>query len=308
MTFQHTPVLLSEILSYLPDTTRNIIDFTLGGGNHSQAILRSRPQAFLYGIDRDPDALAAAKARLAEHSGRFELIHSSISEAIPKLIQNGVQADFILADLGVSSYQLDEQDRGFSLRKEGPLDMRMNPDDQETAADVVNRYSEHALTTIIRNYGEERFALRIAKNIVATRQVKPFVTTLDLTECVIRSIPMKFQFGKIHAATKTFQAIRIQVNKELDELNCLLERSLELLSSAGRLAVISFHSLEDRPVKQTFKKWEKPCTCPKEFPICTCGLKALIKPITRKAVKATKQEMEINLRSRSAKLRVIEKL
>ncbi len=292
----------------LPKAPRVFIDFTLGGGNHSAAILNKYPRSYLYGIDRDPNALSAATKRLEPYSNRFETRHSAISKATTQLIDEGIQADFILADLGVSSHQIDQQDRGFSLRQDGPLDMRMNPNDPESAADIVNNYSERELAELIRNYGEERFASRIAKNIVTQRKDNPFKTTLDLTECVIKSIPMKFQFGNIHAATKTFQAIRIQVNKELDELNCLLENALSLLSSGGRLAVISFHSLEDRPVKQAFKRWENPCTCPKEFPICTCNLKAMVKPVTKKPVTATQREKENNVRARSAKLRIVEKL
>ena len=292
----------------MPAAPDVFIDLTLGGGGHSEAILNKYHQTYLYGVDRDPNALNAASERLKSHSDRFETRYGAMSKVISQFIAEGIQADFILADLGVSSHQIDQQNRGFSLRQNGPLDMRMNPEDQETAADVVNNYSEKELTDLIRNYGEERFASRIAKNIVAQRKDNPFKTTLDLTECVIKSIPMKFQFGNIHAATKTFQAIRIQVNKELDELNCLLANALDLLNSGGRLAVISFHSLEDRPVKQTFKKWENPCTCPKEFPICTCHLKPLVKPVTKKPVTATKKEMESNIRSRSAKLRIIEKL
>jgi 16S rRNA (cytosine1402-N4)-methyltransferase len=306
--FEHIPVLLNEVIGFLPATTRCMIDFTVGGANHAYAMLAANRQAFLYGIDRDQEALHASRGKLTEFDGRFSLIHGAFSSAIEVLRRNQVTADFILADLGVSSHQLTLAARGFSLRQEGPLDMRMDSTRLGTAADIVNSYEEKELSSIIKRYGEERFADRIAKGIVTARQKKPFATTLELTESIVRSIPMKFQFGNVHAATKTFQAIRIEVNREIEELNYLLANVLDLLNSKGRLAIISFHSLEDRPVKQMFKTWENPCTCPKEFPICTCGLKPLVKPITRKAIKAGETETAVNIRSRSAKLRVIEKL
>lgn len=306
--FDHVPVLLQEVLGFLQPSARCIIDFTIGGANHARAMLANNRHAVLYGIDRDVEALNASRLKLTEFEGRFTLIHGTFASAIETLKTNQVKADFILADLGVSSHQLTQTHRGFSLRQEGPLDMRMDTSLARTAADIVNSYDEKDLSSIIKCYGEERFADRIARDIVLTRQKKPFTTTLELTESIVRSIPMKFQFGNVHAATKTFQAIRIEVNREIEELNHLLANVLDLLNSKGRLAIISFHSLEDRPVKQVFKHWENPCTCPKDFPICTCGLKSLVRPITRKAIKAGPAEMAANIRARSAKLRVIEKL
>lgn len=305
--FHHTPVLLKEILSFVPSNAKTVIDFTLGGGNHAFALLEQFPDAFLYGIDRDSYAIDAARERLYPFRHRIETLNAPFSQAFRDLRQKGVQADFMLADLGVSSYQLDADNRGFSFRHEGPLDMRMDPGQRETAADIINGYSEQELVRIIRQYGEERFAQRIAQRIVDQRKQKAFCTTLELTACVLDSIPKKFQFGKVHPATKTFQAIRIQVNREIEELRQLLDQALDLLHSGGRLAVISFHSLEDRPVKQRFKHWENPCQCPKEFPICVCGKTAMAKVITKKAVTASTDEKEKNARSRSAKLRVVEK-
>ncbi len=308
MTFQHTPVLLKEIVSFVPESSRLIIDFTLGGANHAAALLNRYPDAFLHGIDRDLDAIEAGNKKLNQYPGRFKLKHSSFSDAIQLFKKDSTKADFILADLGVSSNQLLKKQRGFSFRQEGPLDMRMNTEDSISAADIINTFDEAQLEKIIRVYGEERFARKIAKNIVTQRQEKQFKTTLDLTECIVQSIPMKYQFGKIHAATKTFQAIRIQVNKELYELENLLENALDLLKSKGRLAIISFHSLEDRPIKQQFRKWEDPCTCPKKLPVCVCGLKPLAKNLSRKVIKASPEEMKLNVRSRSARLRIIEKI
>ncbi len=308
MTFYHTPVLLNEVLSFIPKKAHCIIDFTLGGANHADAMLAKCDGACLFGIDRDIAAIKAGKKRLESYGNRTELIHGAISTAINELKTKETQADFILADLGVSSNQLQQVERGFSFRRNGPLDMRMNTDDKESAADVVNRYDELELGRIIGKFGEERFSRQIAKNIIRQRQIKSFSTTHELAECVLKSIPKKYQFGKIHPATRTFQAIRIQVNKEIYEVEILLNNALDLLTSNGRLAIISFHSLEDRPVKQRFKQWEDPCTCPKDLPVCVCGKKPLVKILTRKAIKAGPEEMKSNIRSRSARLRIVEKI
>ncbi len=308
MNFQHTPVLFNEIVSFLPKSAKVIIDFTLGGAGHSIAMLQHCHDSVLYGIDRDIEAITSARQRLSDFEDRIHLLHCSFSEAIDTLQRDGIAADFILADLGVSSHQLDSGRRGFSFRQEGPLDMRMNPDDPTTAADVVNKASLDNLTKIIKRFGEDRFARKIAQNIVRRRIVKPFSTTLELSECVKDAVPKKFHFDRIHPATRTFQAIRMEVNSELEELHYLLENSIDLLNPSGKMAVISFHSLEDRPVKQMFRKWEDPCQCPKTIPHCICGLKPIAKRVNKKMIKATDQEKAENFRSRSAKLRVIEKL
>ena len=307
VSFQHTPVLLNEIISFMPENAESIVDFTLGGGNHAHALLKAGSGAFLYGCDRDKEALAASQDKLKEFKGRFDLLHYSFSQAVSHLVESGVEADFAMADLGVSSHQLSTADRGFSFRNDGPLDMRMNGSEGMTAADVVNTYTEQDLTVIIKKYGEERFAQRIAQRIVRQRESKSFATTSDLADCVLEAIPKKFQFNKIHAATKTFQAIRIEVNSEINELEALLANVLGLMKQGGRIALITFHSLEDRPVKQIFKQWQDPCTCPKNIPVCVCNLRSEGKVITRKAVKATQDEIEMNNRSRSARLRVFEK-
>lgn len=308
MSFSHIPVLLHEVISLLPPGAKTIIDLTLGGGNHAFELLSQRPDIKLHGVDRDLEAIEAGKHKLKEFSNRVAFFQGSFSSAIGFFRENSIKADFILADLGVSSHQLDSADRGFSFRTNGPLDMRMDSTQSITAADVVNQYPEYEIFTLIKRHGEERFAKQIAKKIIQRRLEKPFKETKELVETIEQSIPKKFHFGKIHPATKTFQAIRIEVNKEIEELQILLDNALELLAKKGRLAIISFHSLEDRPVKQQFKKWESPCTCPKEFPICTCGLTPLVKILTKKAVVATITEKKVNMRSRSAKLRAIEKL
>lgn len=308
MVFLHIPVLLEETISFLQPGVRTIIDFTIGGGNHALALLDNSDDAFLYGIDRDEEAIEESRIHLQAFEGRFELLHASFSSAIKILQERNIRADFILADLGVSSHQLSSDQRGFSFMHEGPLDMRMNAADELSAERIVNEYEESDLIRIIKAYGEEQFAARIARSIVKNRQGKPISTTTELTRCILEGIPKKFQFGKIHPATKTFQALRIEVNKEIDELIILLENALDLMNPRGRLAVISFHSLEDRPVKQAFKQWEDPCTCPKTIPVCVCGKKPLVKRVTRNAVKASRVETETNKRSRSARLRIIEKL
>ncbi|MBU3915933.1 16S rRNA (cytosine(1402)-N(4))-methyltransferase RsmH [bacterium] len=308
MNFQHTPVLFNEIISFLPKSAKVIIDFTLGGAGHSIAMLQHCGDSVLYGVDRDNEAITSASQNLSGYTDRIHLLHCSFSEAINTLKQDAVSADFILADLGVSSHQLDSGKRGFSFRQDGPLDMRMNPDDPTTAADIVNNASQEELTMIIKKYGEDRFAKKIAQNIVRYRRSKQFSTTLELSECIKDAVPKKFHFDRIHPATRTFQAIRMEVNRELEELNYLLEHSIDLLNTSGKMAVISFHSLEDRPVKQMFRKWEDPCQCPKSIPRCICGLKPIAKRVNRKMIMASDQEKAENFRSRSAKLRVMEKL
>ena len=308
--FHHVSVLLNETIEGLNIKENGIyVDGTLGGAGHSSEILkRLSKEGRLIGIDQDTDALKAAKERLKDYSN-VTFVHSNFSN-IENVLNNlnidGV--DGILMDLGVSSYQLDEGERGFSYMKDAPLDMRMNRENDFSAYNVVNEYSEEDLYRIIRDYGEEKFAKRIASFIVENRQEKNIETTLELVEIIKNAIPAKARREGPHPAKRTFQAIRIEVNSELSILNKTIEDGVEKLNKGGRMAIITFHSLEDRIVKNKFRDLAVSCRCPKEFPVCVCGEKAKVKIISRKAIEPTKEEVEINPRSRSAKLRVIEKL
>ena len=310
MEFNHVSVLLNECLEGLNIKENGIyVDGTLGGAGHSSEILkRLSKEGRLIGIDQDTDALKAAKERLKDYSN-VTFVHSNFSN-IENVLNNlnidGV--DGILMDLGVSSYQLDEGERGFSYMKDAPLDMRMNRENDFSAYNVVNEYSEEDLYRIIRDYGEEKFAKRIASFIVENRQEKNIETTLELVEIIKSARPAKARREGPHPAKRTFQAIRIEVNSELSILNKTIEDGVEKLNKGGRMAIITFHSLEDRIVKNKFRDLAVSCRCPKEFPVCVCGEKAKVKIISRKAIEPTKEEVEINPRSRSAKLRVIEKL
>ena len=310
MEFNHVSVLLNECLEGLNIKENGIyVDGTLGGAGHSSEILkRLSKEGRLIGIDQDTDALKAAKERLKDYSN-VTFVHSNFSN-IENVLNNlnidGV--DGILMDLGVSSYQLDEGERGFSYMKDAPLDMRMNRENDFSAYNVVNEYSEEDLYRIIRDYGEEKFAKRIASFIVENRQEKNIETTLELVEIIKNAIPAKARREGPHPAKRTFQAIRIEVNSELSILNKTIEDGVEKLNKGGRMAIITFHSLEDRIVKNKFRDLAVSCRCPKEFPVCVCGEKAKVKIISRKAIEPTKEEVEITPRSRSAKLRVIEKL
>ena len=310
MEFNHVSVLLNECLEGLNIKENGIyVDGTLGGAGHSSEILkRLSKEGRLIGIDQDTDALKAAKERLKDYSN-VTFVHSNFSN-IENVLNNlnidGV--DGILMDLGVSSYQLDEGERGFSYMKDAPLDMRMNRENDFSAYNVVNEYSEEDLYRIIRDYGEEKFAKRIASFIVENRQEKNIETTLELVEIIKNAIPAKARREGPHPAKRTFQAIRIEVNSELSILNKTIEDGVEKLNKGGRMAIITFHSLEDRIVKNKFRDLAVSCRCPKEVPVCVCGEKAKVKIISRKAIEPTKEEVEINPRSRSAKLRVIEKL
>lgn len=308
MDFNHIPVLLNEVASFVPESPKILVDFTLGGAGHSSFMLSQNPELYLYGIDQDSEALASAEKNLEKYSGRFSLIQSSFSKAVLHLVDKGIQADFILADLGVSSHQINSQNRGFSFRNCGPLDMRMDLNNSTTAATIVNEFDEKELYLIIKKFGEETFAKKIAQSIVIQRKKKPLLTTDDLTHCIRSAIPKKFQYGRIHPATKTFQAIRIAVNSEIEELTTLLQNSIKLAKKGGRIAIISFHSLEDRPVKKMFHLWENPCECPTNIPYCICGKKAEVKSLSKKIIRASQEEIDRNSRSRSAKLRVVEKL
>ena len=310
MEFNHISVLLNECLEGLNIKENGIyVDGTLGGAGHSSEILkRLSSEGRLIGIDQDTDALKAAKERLKNYSN-VTFVHSnfpSIENVLNNLNIDGV--DGILMDLGVSSYQLDEGERGFSYMKDAPLDMRMNRENDFSAYNVVNEYSEEDLYRIIRDYGEEKFAKRIASFIVENRQEKNIETTLELVEIIKNAIPAKARREGPHPAKRTFQAIRIEVNSELSILNKTIEDGVEKLNKGGRMAIITFHSLEDRIVKNKFRDLAVSCRCPKEFPVCVCGEKAKVKVISRKAIEPTKEEVDINPRSRSAKLRVIEKL
>ena len=311
MEFSHKPVLLDEVIEELKIRPEGIyLDGTLGGGGHSFAIASHLSgKGRLIGIDQDADAIAAAAKRLSPMSGRVTIVRSnyrSYAEVLDRLEVAGV--DGILLDLGVSSFQLDEAERGFTYREDAPLDMRMDREGPRTAADVVNNASEEELRRILYEYGEERFAKGIAREIVRRRQEKPITGTGELTEIIRSVIPAKLRGPQTgHPAKRTFQALRIEVNHELDVLEESLEGMIKALTPGGRICVITFHSLEDRIVKQQFRKAENPCTCPPEFPVCVCGKKPLGRVVTRKPILPSQQETEENPRAKSAKLRVFEK-
>ena len=310
MEFKHVSVLLNECIEGLNIKDNGIyVDGTLGGGGHSSEILKKLSRdGLLIGIDQDTDALKAAGLRLHNYEN-VKYVHSNFYN-IDSILENLEieKIDGMLMDLGVSSYQLDTGDRGFSYMQDAPLDMRMNRDNPLSAYEVVNNYEEEEIYRIIRDYGEEKFAKRIARFIVQNREVKPIETTLELVEIIKNAIPAKARREGPHPAKRTFQAIRIEVNSELSILNRAIEDGINRLNKGGRMAIITFHSLEDRIVKLKFKELATACTCPREFPICVCGGKAKVKVITRKAIEPSKKEVEENPRSRSAKLRVVEKL
>ncbi len=309
MEFNHVSVLLNECLEALSIKENGIyVDCTLGGAGHSSEIIkRLSSEGRLIGIDQDKDALKAAGKRLQNYSN-VTFVHNNFHNIGAILEELEIEkVDGILMDLGVSSYQLDEGERGFSYMKDAPLDMRMNRDREFSAYDVVNSYSMEDLWRIIRDYGEEKFAKRVAEFIVNRREEKPIETTLELVDIIKAAIPAKARREGPHPAKRTFQAIRIEVNGELEILNKAIEDGVNRLNKGGRMAIITFHSLEDRIVKLKFRELANPCTCPKEFPICVCGKKPLVKLISRKAIDPSKEEVEENPRSRSAKLRVIER-
>ena len=310
MEFQHKPVMLNEVIDSLkirPEGT--YVDGTLGGAGHSSQIARRLSgEGRLFGFDQDAAAIEAATRRLEPYKDRVSIIRSNYSEMRERLSELGVRsADGILLDLGVSSYQLDDAQRGFSYRADAPLDMRMDQRQKLSAREVVNGYSIEELTRVIREYGEERFARNIAKHITAEREKKPIDTTGELISIIKAAIPAKAREGGGHPAKRTFQAIRIEVNRELDVLSDSLDGMIDLLADGGRICVITFHSLEDRIVKETFRRNENPCTCPPEFPVCVCGKKSKGHVITRKPIIPSEEETEENPRSKSAKLRVFER-
>ena len=318
MEFSHVPVLLDECMEALAIRPSGVyVDGTVGGAGHASHILQQlSSEGLLIGTDRDSDALTAANARLtktreAMPEGKrpaFRLVKSNYGELPEVLAELGLSlADGILLDLGVSSYQLDSAERGFSYMKDAPLDMRMDRDESRTAADLLNESSEAELARILRDYGEERFAGLIAKRIVLARQKSPLKTTGELVRIIEQSIPAKYRNTGGHPAKRTFQAVRIALNHELTTLEECLPRIIDVLSPGGRLAVITFHSLEDRIVKNAFRTAEDPCICPKDFPVCVCGRVSRGKAVTRKPILPSEEEMKQNPRSASAKLRVFEK-
>ena len=310
MEFKHKSVLLEETIDGLNIKPDGIyVDGTLGGAGHASEVCRrlSAKGRFI-GIDQDQDAIVAASDRLAAYEDRVTIIRSNYCYMANELHSLGIQkVNGIVLDLGVSSYQLDNEERGFTYRTDAPLDMRMDQRQSRTAADIVNGYEEKELYRIIRDYGEDKFAKNIAKHIVAARQQSPIRTTGELTEIIRQSIPMKMQVTGGHPAKRTFQAIRIELNRERDVLRESLDGLIDLLEDGGRICIITFHSLEDRIVKTIFRKNENPCTCPSDFPVCVCGKKSKGKVITRKPILPTTAEQEENPRSKSAKLRIFER-
>lgn len=306
MEFAHIPVLLEQCLDGLDIKPDGIyFDGTCGGAGHSREIAKRLTTGRLIGIDRDPDAVAVASERLSGLPA--QVVRGNYSEIEQIADDLGIcGADGILLDLGVSSYQLDNSERGFSYHNDAPLDMRMSKEGT-SARDIVNEYSKEQLTKILYEYGEEKFAPRIAETIIKRRSEKPVETTTELADIVRDSIPAKFRRDK-NPCKKTFQAIRIAVNCEFDHLDRALDEGFELLKPGGRFCIITFHSLEDRIVKQRFAGWCKGCTCPPDFPVCVCGNKPKGRLVCRKPLEASEEELEANPRSRSAKLRIIEKL
>lgn len=309
MEFKHTPVLLDEVISGLNINPEGIyIDCTMGGGGHSSVIASHLSIGHLYGFDRDLDAVKVCKERF-KGDKKVSVIHSNYKEAPEKLKELGIdEFDGLLIDLGVSSYQIDNGERGFSFLHEGRLDMRMDKTQELDAYYVVNFYPPERLTQILYRYGEEDNAKRIVQKIVERRKIKPIETTTELKDIIEASFPKKVIYGKGGVSKKTFQAIRIEVNGELDGLDTVLDEFIKMLKPNGRMAVITFHSLEDRIVKNVFKDHSTDCICPPKIPVCICGHRADVKLVNRKPIIAGEQELKDNSRSSSAKLRIIEKL
>ncbi len=310
MEFKHKSVLLKETMEYLnikPDGV--YVDGTLGGGGHAYEVCRRlSDKGRFVGIDQDEDAIKAATRRLSEFEDKTQIVRSNYCEMQEVLAEAGIAGvDGIVLDLGVSSYQLDDPARGFTYRVDAPLDMRMDKRRGFTAKDLLDTYSEQELCRIIRDYGEDKFAKNIAKHIVQAREEKEIETTGELTDIIKAAIPARVRMGGGHPAKRTFQAIRIELNQELQVLEDSLEDMIHLLNPGGRICIITFHSLEDRIVKNIYKKSENPCTCPSDFPVCICGKRPLGKVVTKRPVVPTEEEIEYNPRSKSAKLRVFER-
>lgn len=311
MEFKHYSVMLNETIEQLNIRPDGIyVDGTLGGAGHSSEIAKRLTTGRLIGIDQDADAIAAASERLKDYKDKVTIVRSNYAQMKEVLHNLGIEkVDGILLDLGVSSFQLDTPERGFTYRSEdAPLDMRMDDRQKLTARDIVNEYSEMELFRIIRDYGEDRFAKNIAKHIVSAREQKPIETTGELNAIIKGAIPMKVQVTGGHPSKRTYQAIRIELNHELDVLRDNLDDMIELLNDGGRCCIITFHSLEDRIVKSAYKKNENPCTCPSNFPVCVCGNKSRGHVVTRKPILPSEKELEENSRSKSAKLRVFERV
>ena len=310
MIFEHKSVLLEETIDSLDIKQDGIyVDGTLGGGGHaSQVCRRLGDGGRLIGIDQDQDAIEAASERLSEFGGKVTIVRENYQKIKQILHDLGIEkADGIYLDLGVSSYQLDTAKRGFTYREDAPLDMRMDVRNPVTAADIVNEYEEMELNRIIRDYGEEKFAKNIAKHMVQARQEKRIETTGQLTEIIKAAIPMKMRATGGHPAKRTFQALRIELNHELDVLSDSIDTMIDLLKPGGRLSIITFHSLEDRIVKNRFRQNENPCICPAGFPVCVCGRSSKGKVITRKPIIPSQREIEENKRAKSSKLRVFQR-
>lgn len=312
MMFEHKSVLLYETIDSLNVKPDGIyVDGTLGGGGHALEVCRRLGEyGRLIGIDQDADAISAATERLKDYKDKVTVVRSNYENIQTVLKDLGIErVDGIYLDLGVSSYQLDSPERGFTYREDdAPLDMRMDQRNEQTAADIVNGYSEFDLYRIIRDYGEDKFAKNIAKHIVRAREEKPIATTGELTEIIKAAIPAKVRAAGGHPSKRTFQAIRIELNKELEVLSNSIDTMIDLLNPGGRLSIITFHSLEDRIVKTRFKTNEAPCICPRDFPVCVCGRKSKGRVITRKPVVPSEEEVEENKRSKSSKLRVFERI
>ena len=311
MEFSHVSVLLKETVEQLNIRPDGIyVDGTLGGGGHAYEVLRRlSPKGRLIGIDQDADAIKAAGERLLEFGSRVTIVRSNYCNMRLELQKLGIdRVDGILLDLGVSSFQLDSAERGFTYREDAPLDMRMDRRQAKTARDIVNEYSEQELFRVIRDYGEDKFAKNIAKHIAAARAIKPIETTGELVEIIRRAIPAKVRMNGGHPAKKTFQAIRIELNGELEVLKNSLDDMIDLLKPGGRICVITFHSLEDRLVKTIFKTNENPCTCPSNFPVCVCGNKPKGRLAVKKPIVPGEEELTKNKRSKSSKLRVFERI
>lgn len=309
MEFGHISVLLNEVIEGLeikPEGT--YVDGTLGGAGHSSVIASKLTSGRLIGIDQDADAIKAATERLAPFEGKTTIVRSNY-EAMGQVLRdlNVPSVDGILLDLGVSSYQLDTPERGFSYKVDAPLDMRMDDRQPLTAKTIVNEYSQNELFQMIKNYGEDRFAQNIAKHIVMAREKKPIETTYELNEIIRAAIPAKIRETSGHPSKRTYQAIRIALNRELEVLENTLDEMISLLNPGGRLCIITFHSLEDRIVKNNFRKNENPCTCPPNFPVCSCGKVSMGRVITRKPILPSEEELMNNSRSKSAKLRIFER-
>lgn len=307
--FFHKPVMLKEVIDWLCISKDGIyVDGTVGGAGHAYEILR-KTNGFLVGIDRDEEALLAAEKKLAEFGSRKVLVKANFAE-LDKVLENLKikKVDVVFLDLGASSHQLDEPGRGFSFSQSAPLDMRMDRDLKISAYDIVNSFAQEDLEKIIRNFGEEKMAGRIARAISQKRQISSLATTTELAAVISAAYPAKMRHQKIHPATRTFQAIRIAVNNELENIKPAIDSSVDHLNLGGRIGIISFHSLEDRMVKNAFRSFAGGCTCPKDMPFCTCSHTAMLKILTRKALFPDSAEIENNPRSRSARLRVAERL